>query len=312
MMRYSRINFLLSVLVLALSAAQNDGYMHPIHYARWGGTVKPTECGKTPIRPNLNGFIIGGVEARPNSLPWQVALGQYYYDTFLGIFKKKKYYGTRCGGSIVSKRIVITAAHCIHPGEEKFYVIVGGHNLGGDPAKDPEGPYAKKYLVDKVIKHPNWDPSDLSIYDIAVLVLEKDIKFNAGVQPICLPEAGTASEHLYKKGNNGVVSGWGRSENRYKEPKLRQLVMPFYPECEVMPYHDIHAAVTCAGYPEGGRDSCVGDSGGPLATVDKKKNNRWTLVGVVSYGYGCAAEGMLGVYTRVSSYMDFINTYVKT
>merc|ERR1719232_1609444 len=127
----------------------------------------PQQCGKTPIEPNLNGFIVGGVEARPNSLPWQVAVGEVGW-------------GTGCGGSIINKNTVITAAHCIKKGAS-YYFLAGQHKK-----YDYYAPYYKKYLA-KVIVHPEY--TSLKANDIAIMKTEEDIEFNDGVQPICLPPA---------------------------------------------------------------------------------------------------------------------------
>lgn len=60
----------------------------------------------------------------------------------------------------------------------------------------------------------------------------------------------------------------------------------------------------CAGFPEGGKDSCQGDSGSPFALSD---NNRFWAAGVVSWGIECGREGTYGVYTSVSKYLGWIN-----
>merc|ERR1712004_394879 len=256
----------------------------------WGATKKPNsnhggsqECGKTPIQPNLNGFIVGGVEARPNSLPWQVAVGEVGW-------------GTGCGGSIINKNTVITAAHCIKQGA-KYYFVAGQHKK-----YDYYGPYYKKYSA-KVIVHPDY--RSLTKNDIAIMKTDEDIEFNDGVQPICLPPA---DQEYGEERTMFLASGWGSLGNGYAS-HLMQVGLPYISvsTCQKMLGRwSIHEAVICAGYAAGGKDSCQGDSGGPLATVVDEK---WTLAGVVSWGYGCAQRNKPGVYTHVAKYLDFINQH---
>jgi len=248
-------------------------------------------CGRTPIRPNVSGFIVGGVEARPHSLPWQIGLGKMYGSS---------YGGQICGGSIVSENIVITAAHCISPGT-KYYVVIGQHN------KNKPDKYTKKIKVTEAITHPSWNDRNIIRYDIAILRLSESITFNDGVQPICIPESGAS----YADNAKFLVSGWGAlKEGGWGSSVLMQLVAPHIPLSTCRKYlgSSVHENVLCAGYLEGGKDSCQGDSGGPLATV---VGGKWTLAGVVSWGYGCAQRGKPGVYTKVASYLDFVNKYVS-
>jgi len=257
--------------------------------------VLAVQCGQTPNPPNLGGFIVGGQEARPHSIPWQIGLGT--------LFKYgSKYYqgGQICGGSIVSDRLVVTAAHCISP-NKKYYVAVGQHDK-----KSNSEASKKVVMVAEAITHPNWNDRRITKYDIAVLKLSEPITFNDAVQPICLPKAGAS----YADNAHFLVSGWGTlSEGGRGSNKLMQLVAPHIKMSTCQRYlgGNVHKDVICAGYLNGGKDSCQGDSGGPLAAMVDRK---WTLAGVVSWGYGCARKGNPGVYTNVGSYTDFIEKYM--
>merc|ERR1711988_304774 len=253
-----------------------------------------TSCGNTPIRPNLNGFIVGGVEARPNSLPWQIRLG----------FTEGRYSYTNCGGSIVSERYVITAAHCIDQTQNyNYFVIVGMHNR-----RSWSEEYKKQVNVRRVIVHGGWNDKRISAgNDIAILELSEPLTFNKGVQPICLP----SSKQTYSENDRFVVSGWGTLREGGSSPDtLQQLVVPYIKEstCLRVTYMRSMLGQMCAGFLEGGKDSCQGDSGGPLAA---KINGKWTLAGVVSWGRGCAGKNAPGFYTNVAYYRDFINKYVR-
>merc|ERR1719228_446323 len=117
------------------------------------------DCGNTPFNPLHTGFIVGGHEATPHSIPWQISLQA----SFRGFEM-----GHSCGGSIVSDQYVITAAHCI---VENYYwkpfVVVGAHNIKIEDA------YEKKIMVSEVIMHPKWNANDYTMYDIALLKLEE-------------------------------------------------------------------------------------------------------------------------------------------
>jgi secreted trypsin-like serine protease len=65
----------------------------------------------------------------------------------------------------------------------------------------------------------------------------------------------------------------------------------------------------CAGYPDGGRDTCKGDSGGPLMLF---KNGRWQLIGLTSYGGICGSPGFPGIYTRIAYYDLYIEQIINS
>jgi len=252
------------------------------------------QCGETPIKPNVNGFIVGGVEARPNSLPWQVGFGD---------IDSVGFGGQSCGGAIVSKDTVITAAHCITNPATEHFVVVGQHEKYNYKDNDK---FYKNVKLRQIIMHPQWNPQQMYYNDIAILKLAEDIEYNDGVQPICLPNADqTYEETMF------VVSGWGyMGDDHGWAENLQQVVVPYISQEICQKFFGrtvIHEKIICAGYVEGGKDSCSGDSGGPLATVINKK---WTLAGVVSWGIGCAEKSSPGVYTHVAKYIDFINQHM--
>jgi len=252
--------------------------------------VGATDCGKTPFRPNLNGFIVGGVEARQHSIPWQIG------------FVKKSSGWQFCGGAIINSRTVVTAAHC-YEGEDprNFQIVVGQHSK-----KRPDK-YTKKHNVAKIINHPRWNPQTLE-HDIAVIKLSEDIQFNDAVQPICLPQ----SNWIYADGGKFLVTGWGlTSGHGHSSDVLKQAILPNHDErsCYWGQWSTYRSRITdgrliCAGWKDGSHGTCQGDSGGPLA---KMVNGKWHLAGVVSFGnQGCSTDGM---YTNVIGYLDFVKHY---
>ena len=139
--------------------------------------------------------------------------------------------------------------------------------------------------------------------DIAVLTVDEPFSFNSFVQPACLP----AETFEYRHNSLAEVTGFGVTEqNRYSKKYADRLMgvnlQVFGPgSCPITTIAKEN--MICAGYRAGEKDSCQGDSGGPLVqTVE----GRATLIGVVSWGYGCAEKNRPGVYTKVSVYHDWL------
>lgn len=110
---------------------------------------------------------------------------------------------------------------------------------------------------------------------------------------------------------NLTTAGWGRtSEGGSSSDALLKVEVPFVSanKCSASYPNQITDRMICAGFDEGGKDSCQGDSGGPLV---KGNGSSRVLVGVVSWGEGCARPGKYGVYSKVSSVIDWINSVTK-
>lgn len=254
------------------------------------GTDSALGCGTTPIRPNLSGYIVGGVETRKHSIPWQIGFLKHNWQM--------------CGGSIINSRTIVTAAHC-YGGEDPGYfeIVVGQHSK-----KSPDQ-YTKKYKVTNIINHPQWDRRTLS-NDIAIIKTADDIKFNDAVQPICLPPKDTK----YADGANFLVSGWGKTvgnDRRSSSDVLKQAILPnhdpascFWGRWSKYESRINDGKLICAGWNDGSHGTCQGDSGGPLV---KMVSGKWYLAGVVSFGNrGCSTDGM---YTNVIDHLDFIQQH---
>jgi secreted trypsin-like serine protease len=234
--------------------------------------------------PPVSPFIVGGVPVNNISeLPWQVALVD-------GDDSKRDQF---CGGSLIAPNWVLTAAHCI----DNFIVLLDPKRvdvIAGTIKYDAGG---ERMNVEKIIVHPQWgQPGAQNDFDAALLKLATPAKLG---QPITLiPPSGSLPE-----GPNVRVSGWGAlSEGGSGSNQLMRVDVPVVSntECNKPESYDgrITAQMFCAGLREGGKDSCQGDSGGPVMSAISGSPQ---LVGVVSWGFGCARKLKYGVYTRVTT-----------
>ncbi|XP_067407694.1 plasma kallikrein isoform X1 [Emydura macquarii macquarii] len=235
----------------------------------------------------LNRRVVGGTVSSPGEWPWQVSL-QVKLST-------KTHF---CGGSIISNQWILTAAHCIDNFEspDVWYVYAGILKLS-EINKDT--PFFK---VQKIIIHPQYVIAETG-YDIALMKLDKPMNFTDLQQPICLPSKEEANT-VY---TNCWVIGWGYTKEQGQvEDTLQKAPVPLVSneECKARyKEYGINDKTICAGYREGGKDACKGDSGGPLSC---KHEEIWYVVGIVSWGEGCARPEQPGVYTKVAEYADWI------
>ncbi|XP_066562406.1 coagulation factor VII isoform X4 [Amia ocellicauda] len=253
-------------------------------------------CGKIPVLESMNNTsenlrpkIVRGAYCPKGHCPWQVLL----------------MHGERaiCGGVIVQPQWVITAAHCLESREAKsLIVVVGEHVIGVKETSEQWIPVAQ------AIAHEKYRPES-GDNDIALLRLQEPIAYSEYVVPICLPEREFSVRELAPV-RFSIVSGWGKlSQGSPSSPALRRLAVPLLSTQACMEKSQVNITdnMFCAGYFEGKVDSCKGDSGGPLVT---KYKNTWFLTGIVSWGKGCALPGYYRIYTRLSSYLDWIQEQI--
>ncbi|XP_051540309.1 coagulation factor IX-like [Myxocyprinus asiaticus] len=233
--------------------------------------------------------IVGGNEATPGEIPWQVVL----------MHKLNKM--AFCGGSILNEDWVITAAHCIEERIGTFFIRAGEHDITKKEGKESDYDIAEYHI------HPHYNTKKgLFNHDIALLKLQSPIQFSDYALPICLGSK-DFTEKLLSSAPNSLVSGWGSL--RYggiESNTLQKVEVPYVDrtECKTSSTDKITRFMFCAGYTTAHKDSCQGDSGGPHAT---HYQNTWFLTGIVSWGDECAKDGKYGIYTRVSRYMYWIS-----
>nr|XP_029133939.1 uncharacterized protein LOC109987560 [Labrus bergylta] len=253
-----------------------------------GSTASSAElCGMTP----LNTRIVGGEDAPPGSWPWQVSL--------------QIFGGHVCGGSLINKEWVMTAAHCFFSASPTdWQVSLGRQNLQG------ENPNEVTKSVDTIILHPNYD-SVTSDNDIALLRLSTPVQFTDYIRPVCL----AAGDSTFNNGTDSWVTGWGAVQEGVSLPfpeTLQEVQVPVLGNRQCNCLNGVGTVtdnMICAGVLAGGKDSCQGDSGGPMVN---QQGSIWVQSGVVSFGFGCARPNLPGVYSRVSRYQSWIESLISS
>ncbi|CAL4072470.1 unnamed protein product, partial [Meganyctiphanes norvegica] len=238
--------------------------------------------------------IVGGSETDVNEYPWQVALVNKG-DTF--VF---------CGGTLINDRYVLTAAHCTDGRKYRNTQVLLGNHL-----QNKKDTAEKRVNVKWIIDHPNYNTRNMD-KDFALLELDEVLDLAAlapEIVPACLPEAITAEDKYNDV--DAVVSGWGALRSNGKSPNALQEVVVRTMTIDACNNKygrgEIQPSMLCAANP--GKDSCQGDSGGPLVTDE---GGYFSVIGVVSWGYGCADKKYPGVYARVTSELSWIKSNSKT
>lgn len=236
--------------------------------------------------------IVGGHRAKRQSWPAHA----YVYE--MG----------KCGGTLIGRDRVLTAAHCFSssPRADNTQVVLGAWNLNdvqGDEVQWPD--------VHSIHLHSDYS-SHTQKNDIALLILRQYVRLTEHVQLACLGRGGNNGNDGYV-GSQVGAAGWGATSFKGSTTDILLNVFMF-----VQPQRDCKRAQGSYYDPElmlcassaamrGGKDTCQGDSGGGLYAVDYIEGEwRWSLIGVVSHGNGCGDRGKPGVYTRVSKYKGWI------
>lgn len=195
-----------------------------------------------------------------------------------------------CGGSIINERTVITAAHCLH----KFPVVFLRVHVGENCRKVIEG---EIHNVADTHVHGLFSPETLD-YDVGLIRIQGSFIYKPTVQPIKL----AAADYTIPTNSCATVLGWGYTTPEGSPSEcLKQANVPILNAnvCRFLLGNSVTDRMLCAGYKCGGIDACKMDSGGPLFLNE-------TLVGIVSWGIGCAKPLSPGVYARVSALVPWV------
>lgn len=246
---------------------------------------------------NRESMLVGGTEVdQLGQHPWQLSLAT----GFLGMW-----YQHRCGAVVLARRWALTAAHCVDSLDWDLYVMGGFLDI--DKGKE----VAQIRLVDWFVYHENFN--ELYEQDIALLHLSEPLVFTPRLLPACLP-----TPHTSHEGETATLTGWGRqSHNGPLSTRLEMVDLPVISnvKCEELYkstgswQHIPESTFLCAGWEEGLKDACSGDSGGPLTVT--RKDGRVEVIGVVSWGIGCGSAGRPGVYTRITEFLPWIEDVIR-
>ncbi|XP_029922409.1 mannan-binding lectin serine protease 1 [Myripristis murdjan] len=284
--------------------------------------------------------IVGGRSAEPGLFPWQVLLSV----EDLTRVPEDRWFGS---GALLSGSWVLTAAHVLRSQRRDSSVVPVAPEhikvfLGLHDARDKRR--ATNRSVEKVLLHPEFQPRNYN-NDIALVKLSEGVELNQVIRPVCLPPPQSKDSLPTPLPNSlGVVAGWGisnpntSSSSSSGDPStltsdpaaaadpgmtsdlLQYVKLPVVPQDECQASYasrsldyNITDNMFCAGFYEGGRDTCLGDSGGAFVMEDGA-SRRWAVFGLVSWGgpEDCGSQRVYGVYTRVANYVEWIQSQLDT
>ncbi|XP_029163066.1 mite allergen Der p 3-like [Nylanderia fulva] len=225
--------------------------------------------------------IINGEDVAPGEIPYQVSL------------QNRKTSSHFCGGSILNEYYVITAAHCVKnriPAD--ITIVVGTVNLNRSGVSR---------IIRQIISHEKYDPDNSWLNDIALIQVFTPFKPSSYIGFVTLPK----QDEIVQQGTAARVSGFGRLSEDGPGSKILQRATIYIVDQEYCKnmynkiLYNIYDSQICANNPNISKGSCKGDSGGPLIANEK-------LVGLVSWAKGCSLTDYPTVYTRIPSYIDWI------
>ncbi|XP_005067166.1 acrosin isoform X1 [Mesocricetus auratus] len=277
------------VLVLAVSVVAKDN------------TTCDGPCGlRFRQNPQAGIRIVGGQTAQRGAWPWMVSL-----QIFMS-HNSRRYHA--CGGSLLNSHWVLTAAHCFD-NKKKVYdwrLVFGAQEIEYGRNKPVREPLQERY-VQKIIIHEKYNIVTEG-NDIALLKITPPVVCGDFIGPSCLPHFKAGPPKIPQ---TCYVAGWGyiKEDAPRPSPVLMEARVDLIDLdlCNSTQWYNGRVTSTnvCAGYPEGKIDTCQGDSGGPLMCRDNV-DSPFVVVGITSWGVGCARAKRPGVYTATWDYLDWI------
>lgn len=268
----------------------------------------PSTCGRPAVPPSITARIVNGEPAKPHSWPWQVSM-QVWPDS-------RPTYAHICGGTLIHKNWVLTAAHCfINYADElhRWRMCLGKHNLTFTE------PTERCFDVTGIYRHEGFKyPTVPTVeFDVALVRLDGEVTPTDEISFACLP----SEEEVLPGGKKCHATGWGDETGNSMNPKaaeaLNQVALPVVPydTCKRMDHwwFQVKTSMICCGYtlPDELKSVCQGDSGGPLVCQDAA-GSAWEVHGITSFGpVGCIMDKKPSVFTRTSAYIPWIENVVR-
>ncbi len=235
----------------------------------------------------INNFqrVIGGTAAGSTQWPWATGLIDLESEE------------TFCAASLISESWILTAAHCVERENTASFEV----SINRPVLSSTQG---ERHAISQIILHPDYDRRSFD-NDIALVQLST----RSSIKPIRLI---SEFERLDSKVSSGIALGWGSlsADEEIYPNRLQQVELPIIAdeECRTL-MNGITDNMFCAGILTEAKDTCIGDSGGPLIIFDRQ-TNEWIQTGITSWGLGCALSDSYGVYTRLKNYSDFISEHI--
>lgn len=247
-----------------------------------------TQSARAAEAPTYQTKVIGGTDVPNGKYPFVAALRDTRYGS-------TAYQQQFCGGALIDRDSVLTAAHCVYgKSAAPLQVTVGRTALSSTKGQTRR--------VSRIFIHRYYNPNLDSAYDVAVIKLSSPV---SGITPIRL--ATSSQDYLETPGRNATIAGWGNtiaqpaggSAGTSYPDRMREAQVPVVSDSQGQSVYGssyFPSLMVAAG--KTGKDACQGDSGGPMfANV----SGRYTQVGVTSFGIGCGASGYPGVYAEVNA-----------
>ncbi|XP_023166144.1 serine protease snake-like [Drosophila hydei] len=239
-------------------------------------------------------LIVDGTPADPKEFPHMARLGNRNDNNVTNWF---------CGGTLISNRLVLTAAHCLYSESGEINVVRLGE-LDFDSDQDDAEP--EDFGVRNTTEHPDFKYPVL-YNDIALVELDRGVRFSVYKHPACLPF------NDGERYSSFVAAGWGQTSFAgAHSSKLRKVKLNgFRSNClqsddvEELPSGYNATTQMCVGSAQN-KDTCNGDSGGPLLTYHEEYPCMYHVMGITSLGIGCGTPNVPSLYTRVHSYLNWL------
>lgn len=267
-----------------------------------GESLLPRTCGSPS---NGQTRIFFGEDAPIGAYPWMTLLG---YTS-----SSQQQVVWACGGALITQQYVLTAGHCTDPqftaNRQLTVIRLGEYNLSTDPdcVDGTCAPSHQTFSPASILRHPSFNSRGTVTDDIALVRLNGTVSFNAYVQPVCLPPA-DIDISTFLSGRQATVAGWGVTERGANTQVLQRVRVPFVSRdvCNPVYRNALVPEQVCFGGEER-RDSCFGDSGGPVVVTGPNNSPIFTQLAVVSFGQpACGVAGVPAVYTSVGPYRSWI------